>query len=85
MISLRKYTGNVFRFSETVMANHGGREVSIIGVNGAQDHLVVGGYRDDFLVPTSELAVPDDQRAVLSAQLEKARVMIGGPSRGRAS
>lgn len=85
MISLRKYPGNVFRFGESVMANHDGRPVTIVGVNQPQDHLVVGGYRDDFLVPASELAVPDDQLSVLEEQLAKAKGAIGGPSRGRDS
>lgn len=78
---LRTYTGNVFRFSETVLASHGDRQVSIVGVNGAQDHLVIGGFRDDFLVPACELTVPDDQRKVLNKQLACARNMIGGSSR----
>ena len=81
MMSLRKYTGNVFRFGEVVLANYGDRQVSIVGVNGTQDHLVIGGFQGDFLVPTRELDIPENQRTVLNAQLAKAQGAIGGPSR----
>ena len=76
MLSLRNYSGNVFRFSENVPASYGNQPVSLVGVSWTRDYLVIGGSRDDLLVPTHEVAISEDVRAAFDAQLARANNAI---------